>query len=148
MLNQHYFYYVFKIAEAAVQTALGLLAVALLIAAVIALFKLQQGTRLRTLSVAVPMVIALILFSIAFSNAVYEFDEHPETLVSELLPAGEPDCGTGWSGFIRSGNGMGNPCPAGCYRGIILRKQMRLRGLPPWPEYRREMQCWNREPVK
>jgi hypothetical protein len=144
MLNQHYFYYVFKIAEAALQSALGLLAVALLIVAVVALFKLQRGTRLRNWSAGVSIVLAVGVFSMAFGNAVYEFDEHPETLISELLPAGEPDCGTGWSGFIRSGNGMGNPCPAGCYRGNILRKQMRMRGLPPWPEYRREMQCWNR----
>jgi hypothetical protein len=144
MLNQHYFYYVFKIAETALQSALGLLAVALLIVAVAALFKLQRGTRLRTLSASVSIVLAVGLFSMAFGDAVYEFDEHPETLISELLPAGEPDCGTGWSGFIRSGNGMGNPCPVGCYRGTILRKQMRMRGLPPWPAIRREMQCWHR----
>jgi hypothetical protein len=144
MLNQHYFYYIFKISEAAMQSALGLLAVAMLIASVVMFYKLQRGTRLRTLSTSLSLVLAVGLFSVAFSNSVFEFDEHPETLVSELLPAGEPDCGTGWSGFIRSGNGMGNPCPAGCYRGTILRKQMRMRGLPPWPEYRREMQCWNR----
>ena len=144
MLNQHYFYYVFKISEAAFLSALGLLALAMLIVAVVALSKLQRGTWLRRFSTGVSIVLAIGLFFTAFGNAVYEFDEQPETLISELLPAGEPDCGTGWSGFIRSGNGMGNPCPVGCYRGTILRKQMRMRGFPPWPEYRREMQCWKR----
>jgi hypothetical protein len=144
MLTQNYLYYVFKITEAAFLSALGLLALAMLIVAVVALSKLQRGTWLRTLSAGGSIVLAVILFSVAFSNIVYEFDEHPETLISDLLPAGEP-CGTGWTNFIPSGNGMGgSPCKAGCYRGNVLRKQMRMRGLPPMPETRREIQCWNR----
>ena len=145
MLTQNYLYYVFKIAEAAMLSALGLLALAMLIVAAVALFKLQRGTWLRTLSTSGSIDLAVILFSVAFSNVVYEFDEHPETLISDLLPAGEPDCGTGWTNFITSGHGMGgSPCQAGCYRGNVLRKQMRMRGLPPMPETRREMACWKR----
>lgn len=145
MLNQGYFYYIFKIAEAAIQSALGLLAIAILIAATIMLFKLQRGTLLRKLSMSSSILLALILFSVAFNNAIYEFDEHPETLISDLLPAGDLDCGASWTGFRDSGNGIGNFCPAGCYRGIVLRKQMRMRGIPPWPQYRREIQCWTRD---
>jgi hypothetical protein len=145
MLTQNYLYYIFKISEAAIQSALGLISVVLLIAAVVALFRLQRGTWLRTLSASISMILAITFFSMAFANGIFEFDEHPETLISELLPAGEPDCGAAWSGFISGGSGLGgNPCPAGCYRGLVLRKQMRMRGLPPWPETRREMQCWTR----
>lgn len=145
MLNQHYFYYVFKISETAIQSVLGLLAIAILIAAIFILIKFPRGAQFRLLSTNISILIAVILFSFAFSNAVYDFDEQPETLISELLPTGEPDCGTAWTGFRDTGNGIGNPCTWGCQRGKVLRKQMRMRGFPPWPQYRREMQCWTRD---
>lgn len=144
MLIQHYAYYLWKITSAGLLSLPGILSILLLITAVAALRVLSRGGLLRTAVFWLLLIAAVASFVVAFNNAVYDFDEDPDSLVIPGLPAGEPDCGEVWSGWIRGGYGMGNPCPKGCYRGKVVSKQMRMRGLPPWPEYRRELQCWAR----
>ena len=63
----------------------------------------------------------------------------------DTLPAGEPTCGVAETSWTKSGYGTGNPCEWGCLRGLVVAKRMRLSGFPPWPEYKRTMQCWSRE---
>ena len=131
MLNQHYFYYVFKISETAIQSVLGLLAIAILIAAIFILIKFPRGAQFRLLSTNISILIAVILFSFAFSNAVYEFDEQPETLISELLPTGEPDCGTAWTGFRDTGNGIGRRLfRLSCGKLVSEKTTRQLKNLP------------------
>lgn len=144
MLNQHYFFYVWKVASAGLTSMPGMVSILLLVAALATLFLLSSGSRLRTPGFWLLLLGAIAAFTLAFRGATYSFVEDPDSLDIPAL-AGEPDCGTVWSAWIRSGYGMGNPCPVGCYRGKIVNKQLRMRGLPPWPEYRREMQCWARE---
>jgi len=144
MLIQNYSFYLYKLLIAAVQSPMGILAVLLLLAGFGLAFWLKRERSYRLPAIVGVQLLGLVLLWLAFGNAIYEFDERPESLVIESLPAGEPDCGTVWAAFIRSGYGQPNPCPAGCYRGKVLRKQMRMRGMPPWPEYRREFQCWVR----
>lgn len=144
MLTHDYSFYFLKLAFAALFEPFGLLAIVFLCLGSAA-WVLLKGKQWRLTACFSATVLGLIVYWQAFGNAIYEYDEQPETLVIQSIPAGEPDCGTAWTGFIKSGYGVGNPCPAGCYRGIVLRKQLRMRGLlPPWPEYRREMQCWIR----
>jgi len=143
MLTQHYFYYVWKILSAGMLSLPGLLSILLLIAAIVCGMRLAHESRVRLPALWLLLVGSAGMFLLAFNGGIYSFDEKPETLEIAALQ-GEPTCGTAWSGWIRGGYGMGNPCPQGCYRGKILNKQMRMRGLPPWPEQRREMQCWAR----
>jgi len=143
MLIRDYSYYLYELALAALAEPLGILALLLLALAIVVLWWFKQASWRLAASWCL-LLAGAIVFGIAFSNAVYEYDEQPETYVIESLPPGEPDCGTAWSGFIESGQGYGNPCPKGCFRGKVLRKQLRMRGIPPWPQYRREMQCWKR----
>ena len=144
MLIQNYAYYLWKITSAGLLSLPGMLSVLLLVAAVATLKLLKSGGALRTAAFWLILIAAVGSFVVAFNNAVYDFDENPDSLVIPGLPAGEPDCGTAWSGGIRGGYGMGNPCPQGCYRGKVVNKQLRMRGMPPWPQYRRELQCWVR----
>ena len=144
MLIQNYTYYLWKIISAGLLTLPGILSVVLLIVAVVALKQLDAASKLRVPAFWLILIVAIGSFVVAFNNAVYDFDEDPDSLVIATLPEGEPDCGTAWSGWIRGGYGMGNPCGLGCYRGKVVNKQLRMRGLPPWPEYRRELQCWVR----
>lgn len=144
MLTQNYTFYVQKMLGEAVVTWQGLLAIVVFALALVVLLWSSRAIRYRVALFWLGVLASVALFVVASLNAVYTFDERPETLVIETLPDGEPTCGTAWAGWIRSGYGMGNPCPAGCLRGKVLNKQMRMRGFPPWPEFRREMQCWAR----
>ena len=85
------------------------------------------------------------LFAVTLYTTTFEFEERPETLEFSGLSDGAPTCGTGWTGWAKSGYGMSNPCPKSCYRGLTLRKQLRMSGFPPWPGYRREQPCWNND---
>lgn len=90
------------------------------------------------------LTVGVVCIFTAFYSAEYEFEEHPELIIFETLPAGEPDCGTAWTGWIRGAYGISNSCGQACYRGNVLRKQMKMEGFPPWPMYRRELACWKR----
>ena len=145
MFSQNYSYYVFKIASAGLISLAGVLSIICLIAAVLILFRMSSASRARLPLFSSMILAALVLFAFGFNGATYRFDERPETLVIESLPSGKPDCGTAWSAFITSGFGMGNPCKKGCYRGRVINKEMRMRGFPPMPQYRRELECWTRD---
>jgi hypothetical protein len=144
MLLQNYTYYLWRIASAGLLTFSGILSIVLLIAAIALWVKFDSSSKLRTPGYWLLLIAAIGCFMVAFNNATYEFNEDPDSLVIESLPAGEPDCGTALSKWIRGGYGIPNACPKGCYRGKVLRKAMRMRGMPPWPEYRRELACWQR----
>ncbi|MEE4186191.1 MAG: hypothetical protein V2J12_10515 [Gammaproteobacteria bacterium] len=143
MLHTDYSYFLFRIVGASLLSVPGIITVALVLAALL-VWRGRVPGRWRGIAAGGALLLAGACFVLAFMNAVYTYDEQPDTLVIPEL-AGTPTCGTAVSGWIRGGYGMGNPCPAGCFRGKILMKQMRMRGLPPWPEYRREMQCWARD---
>ena len=91
------------------------------------------------------LAIALIIYTVAFYSAEYEFDERPEQF-DELFSGEERvDCGTSWTNWIDQTQGLSNPCPEGCYRGVTITKKYRMRGIfPPWPQSKRELQCWTR----
>jgi hypothetical protein len=141
MLIQDYSYYLLKILSNGLMSITGFLAIFLLLGSFVAFSKLEK---FRGTAFSVLLAAGLTLFLISFYSAVYEFEEHPEQIVFDSLPAGEPNCGTAWSGWIRGAYGLGNSCPEGCFRGNVLRKQMKMEGFPPWPMYKREIQCWKR----
>jgi hypothetical protein len=144
VLLYDYYFYLSAIALEGLRSLPGLLSVAFFLGAIVAFFKAPRN---KSLIVWVLVIIAVGLFTQAFVNTTYEFDEQPETLDAAALglPEGEPDCGTAWTGWLQANHGLGgSPCPRGCYRGLTLRKQMQMKGLPPWPHYRRELQCWRR----
>jgi hypothetical protein len=143
MLIHDYSYYLYQLMSGAFAEPLGILALMLFGSAILILW-LFRKTNWRSRAFWLLLLISVVTYGLSFRNTIYEYDERPETLVIDSLPPGEPDCGTAWTGFIRSGQGYGNPCPQGCFRGKVLRKQLRMRGIPPWPEYKREMQCWKR----
>lgn len=143
MLHTDYSYFLFRILGASLLSLQGSIAVVLLLAALL-IWRGRLLTRWRGAATGGALLLAGGCFVLAFVNSVYTYDERPDTLVIPEL-AGTPTCGTAVSGWIRDGYGMGNPCPPGCFRGKVLMKQMRMRGLPPWPEYRRELQCWARD---
>jgi hypothetical protein len=143
LLLADYTFYLQQITSSALLSLPGILSLALLIAGIIC-SRTLSATRTRKYWSGALIVGAMACFWFAMHNTIYEFEEHPETLVFESLPlpAGEPDCGTTWSPWREIGYGLTNSCEFGCYRGLTLRKQMRLRGFPPWPQTRREYQCW------
>jgi hypothetical protein len=146
MLVQDYSYYLYKLLLGGIFSLAGMLIVLFLVGAFAALELLKtRNPRIRMPAFWSLMALAVIALVVSFYTSFYEFEEHPETLVFEGLPLGAPDCGTAWTGWIKGAYGISNPCPWGCYRGIVLRKQLRMSGFPPWPEYRRELQCWRRE---
>jgi hypothetical protein len=146
MLTNHYSFYILKLLQAGLLSPLGMLSVALLLAAFTSRFVIKQKSVVRTSLFWALLIVSLGLQGTAFYTAVYEFDERPETLSFETLPKGEPNCGTAWTDWLKAGYGISNPCPKGCYRGLVARKQLGVSGFPPWPNYRREMQCWYRDP--
>jgi len=137
---QDYTFFLALFFDAALFSIPGLIGLIIALACIAAFFFLGASQQ-RHRVCSVLAVCALGSFSFAFYSSVYEFDERPETLVFETLPAGEPSCGTRWSLWLDAGYGL-TGCSQGCYRGMILRKQMRMRGFPPSPQYRREYQCW------
>ena len=146
MLINHYSFYILKLLQAGLLSPLGMLSVALLLAAFTSRFVIKQKSLLRTSLFWGLLLVLLGLQGTAFYTSVYEFDERPETLSFETLPKGEPNCGSAWTSWLKAGYGISNPCPKGCYRGLVTRKQLGMSGFPPWPNYRREMQCWHRDP--
>jgi hypothetical protein len=146
MLTQDYSYFLLRILEDAALSFAGLLSIVLLVGAIGALY----GLKVSRPNIRLPVFWSLLLagsvsFMLAFYSATYEFEEHPEQLVFDSLPEGAPDCGTAWTGWLKSGYGISNPCPKGCYRGLVLRKKLSMNGFPPWPQYKRELQCWRRD---
>lgn len=146
MLIQDYFYYFNQIASAALRTLPGIAAVVLLLLAIILLIFYRPGPGLRRfLPAAVAGVIALGVFAVSFYGAIYEYDVPDERALQMRENADDEECGRAWTVWISSGIGLSNPCEKGCYRGITTRQQMRMVGFPPWPENRREFQCWVRK---
>jgi hypothetical protein len=141
MLIQNYSYYLFRILEDGMMSLFGVLAILLIVGAFVAFAKLPK---FQWTAFGLLLVVGTVSFFAAFYSGQYEYEEHPESIVFETLPAGEPTCGTAWTGWIRGAYGIGNPCPEGCYRGNVLRKQMKMEGFPPWPMYKRQLQCWAR----
>ncbi len=148
MLIQDYNYYLTKILLDGMISMFGILSILLLIVAFVALVVMRdKGSLLRIPVFLLMLSLAIASFINAFYSASYEFEEHPETIVFESLPAGEPNCGTAWTRWIKGAYGLSNPCPPGCFRGQVLRKQLSMSGFPPWPMYKRELQCWTRDAV-
>ena len=145
MLLKNYFFYFSNVFYAGMFSIWGGLAL-LLLTALLAVFFLPalRAAAYRARLLQLLTVGSLITLGFAFYTGEYEFPEDAASLHFASLPAGEPTCGTAEHGWTKAGYGMGNPCPAGCYRGLTLRKKMRLTGFPPWPEYKRELQCWTR----
>ena len=146
MLVQPYYYYLFKILGVTVTSFIGIVSLLLIVSAPF----LSQWVATRKADLRKPaqrtiVVAGLALFTVGFYSSEYEFDERPE-LFSDLIPADESsDCGTEWTFWIGGAKGLENPCPLNCYRGVTVTKKLRMRGIfPPWPQTRREMQCWQR----
>jgi len=146
MLIKNYDYFLMALLKSGMLSPIGLLSILLFIAAVGSLIWFKPShPKLRAPAFWGLLLVSISCQVVAFYTAVYEFDEHPETLVFAALPEGEPDCGTAWTNWLRAGYGISNPCPRGCYRGLVLRKQLAMNGFPPWPTYKRELQCWRRD---
>jgi hypothetical protein len=141
MLIQDYSYYLLKIYTDGMLSLLGILSIVLIVGAFVVFSKLPK---FKWTAFLIVFLLGLVSMMTAFYSTIYEFEEKPETIVFESLPSGEPTCGTGWTGWIRGAYGISNPCEYGCYRGNVLRKQMKMEGFPPWPMYKRELQCWRR----
>ena len=139
MLTQEYTYYIFKVLLAGLPSIPGALFMLFLLGAVYGLLNTVTGKGMLTFWVCLILAIAAGLTT--FYTAVYEFDENPQALIAKGAPQNDEECGTAWSNWAKGGYGMGNTCPKGCYRGLTLRKQLSMSGFPPWPNYRREMQC-------
>jgi hypothetical protein len=140
MLNQEYSYYLLRIFLSGLPSLPGLLGIIALLGAIALYYKLISPSR-RLLFLWLSFSMALIMLTTAFYSAVYEFDEQPEKLAIYDPADNEGRCGTVWTNWMKGGYGMGDPCPVGCYRGFTLRKQLTMTGFPPWPEYRRQLQC-------
>jgi hypothetical protein len=141
MLIQDYSYYLIRILADGMMSLFGVLSVVLIIGAFVLFSKVSK---FKWTIFLIVLLLGITSLMTAFYSATYEFDEKPETIVFESLPSGEPTCGTVWTGWIRGAYGISNACGTGCYRGNVLRKQMKMEGFPPWPMYKREMQCWRR----
>ena len=146
MLIHPYPYYLSKILGITFMSLLGILAIVLLVGALILwrVSKTRQSVAAKRTGWAIS-AIAVIPFVIAFYSAEYEFDERPEQFQA-LFPQDQlVDCGTSWTNWIRGAMGLSNPCPEDCYRGATVTKKFRMGGIyPPWPETKREIQCWKR----
>jgi len=145
MLIQNLFYYMLAILVNGFSTLAGMVGLVLIFAAIAFLvFKVAEDSRFRLPAFWGALLAGLACLIFAFYSSVYVFDEQPEKLSFASLPSGEPTCGTAQTNWIKAAYGISNPCPWGCYRGKVLSKELRMRGFPPWPEYRRVLQCWTR----
>lgn len=140
MLNQEYTYYVFKTFIAGLPSIPGILGLIVLFLSVLVFLRLVKLPNSKLLSL-LSLALAIALLTTAFYGGIYEFDEKPETLAVYEPADNEGECGKVWTNWHKGGYGIGNRCPMQCYRNITLRKQLRMSGFPPWPEYRRELQC-------
>jgi hypothetical protein len=146
MLTQDYAYTLLKVFIAGIPTLPGILTVLFFLGVFVSLIAFKTfKPGLRPYVFWLSLLASLLLFTVTLYTTTFEFEERPETLEFSGLPDGAPTCGTGWTGWAKSGYGMSNACPKGCYRGLTLRKQLRMSGFPPWPGYRRELQCWNND---
>jgi hypothetical protein len=146
MLIQDYFYYFNQIAVAALQSLIGIGAILLLLGALLLLIFFRPGHGLtRYMPAAGAGALAVILFTVSFYGSVYEYELSTERRLQMRENPDDEDCGVAWTVWITSGVGLSNPCEKGCYRGIAVQQQMRMTGFPPWPENRREFQCWVRK---
>jgi hypothetical protein len=140
MTNQEYSYQVLTTFLSGLPSLYGVLGIITLLVTAVLFFKVIEIQR-HSLALLVSLCLTLIFFTTAFYTGVYEFDENPASLAVYDPTQNEGQCGTAWTRWMKSGYGMGNDCPAGCYRGITLRKQLSMSGFPPWPEHRWELQC-------
>jgi hypothetical protein len=146
MLTQHYNYYIGQLLIAALTSVQGIIALLFLAGGIWALFALRTkrpGLRLPVFWLC--LVASVGLITNGFYSSIYEFDEDPQSLIDTGKLTDDADCGPAWTNWAKGGYGMGNPCPAGCYRALTLRKQMQMSGFPPFPNYRREVQCLRAE---
>jgi hypothetical protein len=146
MLIQDYFYYFNQIASIALQSLAGVAAILLALAALFLVFFYRRGLGpKRYIPAAITGLFALVIFTVTFYGVVYEYELPTERRLQMRENANDEECGTAWTIWITSGIGLSNPCEKGCYRGITLQQQARMTGFPPWPENRREFQCWVRK---
>ena len=146
MLTQDYAYYLFRILMAGLPSLPGILMVLFLLGAFISLAVFKPSRpKLRAYAFWLSLLASALLAVFILYTASFEFEEQSDTLSETGLPDLASSCGTGWTNWTKAGYGMGNPCPKGCYRGLTLRKQLKMSGFPPWPQYRRELQCWTNE---
>lgn len=146
MLLKNFWAYFVAIFVEGLGSGAGMLGLALVIFALVLVFApVARDARFRGLGIQALVIAGLALLTVAFYGAEYTFDEQPGSLAFENLPEGEPTCGTAETPWTKAAYGIGNPCEWGCYRGLVITKKMRLSGFPPWPEYKRELQCWSRD---
>jgi len=146
MLSSNYSDYVWTIFFTGLQSVTGIAGIALLIAALALIFlPIPISDRLRRPVLWALFPLAALCLATAFYTTIYVFDEDPEALITEFA-IDSPVCGAASTLFLKAGYGFANPCnQKGCTRrGLTLRKEMRMTGFPPWPEYRTEFQCLTR----
>jgi Ca2+/Na+ antiporter len=145
MLSRDLSFFSQQILIESLQSMWALLALVLLVMVVFVSRILgNEAQRWHTTARAFLTCAALALLIFNFYNTTVEIPESLELLEIAKEHPDDADCGTAQTGFIPAGVGLLNPCKAGCYRGITLRRTMRVRGLVPRPEYSREFQCWVR----
>lgn len=146
MLNNSYSDFLSTIFLTGLQSVWGWAGLILAIAFLITVFfPVGPSGKLRVPVCWILAVAALVCLTTAFYSAIYEFDEDPESLVAEFALDTTQVCGSGTTVWTKAGYGFGNPCPTDCRkRGLTIRKEMRMTGFPPWPEYRLTLQCSRR----
>jgi hypothetical protein len=140
MTNQDYIDQLLTTFLSGLPSLYGLLGIITLLVMAALSFKVIETQR-HNLALMVSLGLTLFFFTTAFYTGVYEFDENPASLAVYDPTQNEGQCGKIWTRWMKSGWGMGNRCPVGCYQGITLRKQLSMSGFPPWPEHRWELQC-------
>lgn len=143
MLINNYSEYVWIIFLSGLQSPVGIAGITLIVIALAA----QLLPAIIKASLRRPVLWMLWLSGFfclitSFYNGVYIFNEDPESLIAEFS-LNMTVCDTAKTSWLKAGYGFANPCiNEGCRkRGLTLRKEMRMTGFPPWPEYRTEFQC-------
>lgn len=143
MLSDNYSNFVWTIFLAGSQSVAGVAGI-LLIIAWLALLLMPTPIlgRLKQPFLWTLFPLGVLCLATAFYTSIYVFDEDPESLIAEFS-LDSPVCGAASTDWFKAGYGFGNPCTEkGCTRrGLTMRKEMRMTGFPPWPEYRTEFQC-------
>jgi hypothetical protein len=119
-------------------TVPGVLAMVLFITSVVSLKYFRDS---KVPIAGISFLVAVAFGCISFYSGVYVFPEDADAVATTIEQDEQFNCGTAWTGWTKSGYGIATPCPAGCYSGLTASKEMRMRGFPPWPEFRRELQC-------
>ncbi|MDP6436744.1 MAG: hypothetical protein QF790_05210 [Gammaproteobacteria bacterium] len=146
MLIKSYSYYFFEVLSGTLLSVPGMLAL-LFVAAGLGIFlflKSPGNTRRYQLS-GILLLAGLIGLTVVFYSTEIDFEQSDELLLTAKEFADDADCGRALTSWTTSGIGLTNPCKQGCYRGLTTRQQLRMRHFPPWPESRREFQCWVRK---